>query len=337
MTSSLVAKVNQALRPLHRAPSGLVVAVSGGPDSVALLRALLHARPAARPLVLAHLNHQLRGAESDADEAFVRDLYAALVACGTAALELRCARMDVAAQARAEGGNLEAVARRLRYAWLTRIAQETHCSVVATGHTANDQAETVLHRLLRGTGLKGLRGIAAQRPLAPGMQLVRPLLHATRDEVLAYLKQEGQAYRQDQSNWNVALTRNRIRQELLPLLACQFNPAIISVLGRLAEQAAAAYADREGLARRLLVEAERPRAGDLLIFDQPLLAAAPRHLVCEVFRLAWEREGWPTGRMGFADWDRLAAVVAGEIPAVDLPGGLRARQCGRVVQVGRVP
>ena len=137
------------------------------------------------------------------------------------------------------------MARRLRYDWLTRVAGEAGAGWVATGHTANDQAETVLHRLLRGAGLRGLRGIAARRPLAAGVGLVRPLLDATRDEVMAYLEAIGQAYRQDSSNLDPALTRNRIRHQLLPRLAAEYNPQIVAVLGRLAGQAEEVYGAEE--------------------------------------------------------------------------------------------
>src|SRR5262249_17430270 len=149
-----------------------VVAVSGGPDSVALLRALLPVCGAA-PLVVAHLNHRFPGPGSAADEAFVAALQARLVADG-AALTLRCERIDVAARARQEGDNLENVARRVRYGWLAQVARAAGAGWVATGHTADDQAETVLHRLLRGSGLKGLGGIPARRGLAPGVEGVRP-------------------------------------------------------------------------------------------------------------------------------------------------------------------
>src|SRR5262249_46014861 len=191
---------------------GLVVAVSGGPDSVALVRALAAARGRhdPPPLILAHLNHQLRGPESDADEGFVAGLHAALVAAGVPALDLCRGRRDVGAEARARGGNLEAVARRLRYRWRAGVARERGARWVATGHTANDQAETVLHRLLRGTGLQGLRGIAARRELEPGVGVVRPLLRATRADVLAYLGGLGQPYRHDSSNEDRRQTRNRI-------------------------------------------------------------------------------------------------------------------------------
>jgi len=330
--SSLLLKVEQFLRSLDGNCRPVIVAVSGGPDSVALLHALIKLRSGKQcpSLLIAHLNHQLRGLESDGDERFVSDLHHALAVSGIAGLELRCGRADVQAQ----GGNLESVARRVRYGWLSEVARNVNARFVTTGHTADDQAETVLHGLLRGTGLKGLRGIASQRNLAPGIELIRPLLRVTRGEVLDYLEALGQPYRVDASNANRDYTRNRIRHELLPYLAQNYNPAIASLLGHLAEQAAAAYEKQEAQAQELLAEAERPKAGALLVFAAPRLAGEPRHLIREVFRLVWTREGWPLGAMGFREWDRLAAVAVGEMVAVDLPGGFRACRRDKVVQIG---
>src|SRR5438128_702763 len=205
-----VRRVGRWLRRLDIGPGGMVVAVSGGPDSVALLRALVELRRE-EALTIAHLNHQLRGLESDADEEFVRQLHARLQAEGAGKPLLSCRRIDVAGQARAEGGNLEAVARRVRYQWFGQVAAENGARWVATGHTADDQAETVLHRLLRGAGLKGLRGIAPRRPLAPGIDLIRPLLGMARAELLEYLSERGQSYCEDRSNVDLRFTRNRIR------------------------------------------------------------------------------------------------------------------------------
>jgi len=335
----LVGQVKRWLDRLGISPEGMVVAVSGGPDSLALLRALVTLRPAstAGPLIIAHLNHQLRGDESDADENFVRELHAAQTAAGHAGLELCYERIDVAAQARAEGENLESTARRIRYEWLAAVARKAGVRWIATGHTADDQAETVLHRLLRGTGLQGLRGIAARRPLDAGIEVIRPLLTVTREQVHNYLHAEGQTYRQDSSNLDLRYTRNRIRHDLLPFLTERYNPAIVSVLCRLAEQADAMYAGMEEQAQALLAQVERPRAGPLLVFDRSALAASPRHLVREVFRLAWQREGWPVGKMDFDHWDRLASVAFGETAAADLPEGIRVCGRERVVQVGSIP
>jgi tRNA(Ile)-lysidine synthase len=318
----LVAKVGRCLRRLGLSGPG-VVAVSGGPDSVALWRALAELRPDPPPVV-AHLNHQLRGAESDADEAFVRGL----------SPTVRCDRIDVRSVAAASGDNLEATARRVRYEWLTEVARTSGCGWVATGHTADDQAETVLHRLLRGTGLQGLRGIAPRRPLAAGVELVRPLLGATRAEVLAYLKEVGQEARLDASNDDLRLTRNRIRHELLPHLARAYNPRVVEVLGRLAAQAGDAFADDQAAAEALLAESEKPRAGTWFVFDRGRLAAASRNRVRTMFRLVWQREGWSVARMDFEHWERLAGLVEGGARGVELPGGVEAWSRERVVLVG---
>src|SRR5262249_12098159 len=149
--------------------------------------------------VVAHLNHMLRGADSDGDEAFVRREAEVL------GLELHCDRIDVAAQARAAGDNLESAARQIRYNWLEKVAVANGMGYVATGHTADDQAETVLHRLLRGTGIRGLRGIAARRPISNGVEIIRPMLQVTRAEVITYLDEEKQQFREDRSNLDLRL------------------------------------------------------------------------------------------------------------------------------------
>jgi tRNA(Ile)-lysidine synthase len=321
----------------------MVVAVSGGADSMALLHALVRLREQAdhAPLVIAHLNHQLRGADSDADAAFVQDISHGLQAEGVPHLEFRCETIDIAGRARAEGANLEALARRERYAWLTQLAREHHLPRVATGHTADDQAETVLFRLLRGTGLQGLRGIAPRRPLAQGIELVRPLLALTRADILDFLTDIGQPFREDRSNAELRFARNRIRHELLPLLARQYNPAIGAVLARLAEQAQELFRHVELHAESFLEKCELPRAGDAVILDRARLGqemelkTAPRHLLRDMLRLIWQREGWPRDRVNFADWDRAAAVALGELTAADLPGGISIRCRERVVQIRR--
>jgi tRNA(Ile)-lysidine synthase len=305
-------------------PGGLLLAVSGGPDSVALLRALA-------PLgdvQVAHLNHRMRGADSDADEAFVRELCTrGNVPCHTHALEI--------AQL-AEGDNLEAVARRERYAWLTALAQRLAVPMVATGHTASDQAETVLHRLLRGTGLEGLRGIAGARPLAEGVTLVRPLLEISRSDVLTYLQTLGQESRHDATNDDLTLTRNRLRHELLPQLARDYNPRIEATLCRLALQAEELFADEEKAARALLQSAERAGEGPgEVCLDSARLATAPGRIVRGVLRLLWRRENWPLGAMDAAHWHALEGVCRGEPVARDLPGGVRVRYAGSFVRLGR--
>ena len=316
-------------------PVATVVAVSGGPDSVALLRVLaeLQTRGRVGPLVAAHLNHQLRGEASDGDEQFVHSLAAELAARGIVVV-FRGEKKNIANIASANGANLEATARQVRYAWLGEVAESAGATWVMTGHTANDQAETILHRLLRGTGLQGLRGIAARRALGGGSTLLRPLLTSTRTAVLEYLEAVGQTARHDASNDDVQLTRNRIRHELLPLLTTAYNPAVVPVLCRLAEQADESYRDEEARATDLLAAAERPRAGNLRIFDLPTFATASRSCLRNALRLIWQQESWPVDAMNFQAWERLADVARGHSSTVDLPGKLHARSRGCVVQIG---
>jgi tRNA(Ile)-lysidine synthase len=324
--------VRRCLRSLEGIEAGTVIAVSGGCDSVALLRLVLAVRDPVVPVTVAHLNHQLRGAESDADEEFVIGLHTTLSQV-VPMLSIRTARLDVKALARAEGDNLEAVARSARYRWLAEVARDAGARWVATGHTANDQAETVLHRLLRGTGLQGLRGIAQRRRLTEAVSVIRPLLHVARAELAAYLHGLDQCYRQDTSNSDLRFTRNRIRHELLPHLERHYNPAVVSVLCRLAEQADVAHRVEEAEATVLLREAELPRAGTMLVFDAQRLAEAPRRMVRVLFRMVWAREGWPTARMDFAAWQRMAGLVFSGAGGGDFPGGIRARRRERVIQV----
>jgi tRNA(Ile)-lysidine synthase len=335
-TARLENSVRDCLRSLAGIESGLVVAVSGGPDSVALLRLMLAVRDPSMSVTIAHLNHLLRGTESDADEEFVVRLHAALSAT-VPNVGLRTDRLDVTALARANADNLEAAARSARYRWLLESARAVRARWVATGHTANDQAETVLHRLIRGTGLQGLRGIAERRALDAETCVIRPLLPVPRDELLAYLHGLGQDFREDSTNQDPRFTRNRIRSELLPLLAAHYNPATVSVLANLAEQAVEAHRFEEAAAAALLREAELPRAGSTLVFDAARLARAPRLLVRVLFRLVWAREGWPTGRMDFAAWERLAGLVFDGTGGGDFPGGVHVRRSDRVIQLDTLP
>jgi len=212
---------------LLRAGDRVAVAVSGGADSVALLlllqelAALLGIR-----VSVCHFNHRLRGAASDADEQFVSGLAASL------GLDCVVAGEDVAGRASQEGWNLEDAARRLRYAFFRRLVDQGRADCVAVAHSADDQAETVLAHLLRGTGPTGLGGIYPQVDC-----VVRPLLSVRRQELRDYLRSRGQSWREDESNLDQSRLRARIRQRLLPILENEFQSAVVGNLGRLAELA----------------------------------------------------------------------------------------------------
>lgn len=218
----LVRPVEQALRRWGVA-GGLVVAVSGGPDSVALLRALHEVR-GGDGLTCAHLNHQLRAADSDADEAFVREL------CGRLSLDCRCHRLDVRAAAGAGGANLEGTARRLRYDWLAEVARQAGAGWVATGHTADDQAETVLMRALTSATPRSLRAMAEREGA-----FARPLLRVWRSDVLAYCRALGLVTFDDPSNDDRRFLRSRVRHDVIPALERTF-PGARRRLVRLAER-----------------------------------------------------------------------------------------------------
>jgi tRNA(Ile)-lysidine synthase len=200
------------------------VAVSGGADSVALLRLLLELREKLGILpAVVHFNHQLRGKPSDADEEFVANLAA------KHALPFFLGSENVAAIARREKSNLEDAARRARYQFFAQLVEQGKLTRVAVAHTADDQAETVLAHILRGTGLAGLGGI---HPTSG--PVVRPLLHLRRCTLRAYLRQRKQTWREDASNRDLSKTRARIRKKLLPLLETQFQPATVLHLNALA-------------------------------------------------------------------------------------------------------
>jgi tRNA(Ile)-lysidine synthase len=227
--TKLEKKLQAALRQIGiGAPAEVVVAVSGGADSTALLDALARVRERKglpRAIIVAHLNHQLRGEESDGDERFVREL------AGGLNLPVYVERMAVADQAKLEQRNLEATARRLRYEFLRQVAEERGAGFVFTAHTQDDQAETILMRLLRGSGAAGLRGIHRVMALSDQVKLVRPMLSLTRAEVIEHCEHYKIAFRTDSSNLSLDLTRNRVRHELLPLLRT-FNPRVEESLAR---------------------------------------------------------------------------------------------------------
>jgi len=214
-------------RELLRPGQRVAVAVSGGADSVALLLLLLEIRNSLGiVLSVAHFNHKLRGKASDADEAFVARLAEKF------GLPLHIGREDVAARARREKANLEDTARRARYSFFARLVEQGIVDCVATAHTAEDQAETVLSHILRGTGLAGLGAIHPKTPHA-----IRPLLHVRRAQLRSYLRAKKQKWCEDVTNKDISRLRARIRNKLIPLLEKQFQPNIVPHLVSLAQLA----------------------------------------------------------------------------------------------------
>lgn len=327
---ALAARVQRtiAARGLIRRGERVLVGVSGGADSVTLLHMLASWREwLALSLCAVHVDHQLRP-ESARDAAWVRQLAARLQ------IPLIVERRDVQALCREHGWSLEDGARRARYQCFASAAARYSAHVLALAHTADDQAETVLMRLLRGSGLTGLSGIPMTRSLER-VRVVRPLLSVWRQELLAYLRHHELSYREDASNEDVRFTRNRIRHQLLPLLERDYNPQTKSILVQLAEQCRDDGAYLEQLAGRHWKRlAKINRSGEVAIAVRPFARQAvslQRYLV----RRAVRQVRGELTEFEFRHWREIDALLApgAAIGAVaHLPGGVRvSRYAERLV------
>lgn len=311
----------------------VLLAVSGGPDSVAMLYALAALNAGAespRKLHVGHLNHQLRGVDADADAGFVEDLCRQLRVPCTVEAE------DVAARAKADSISVEQAGRSCRFAFFERLCFKTGIRKVALAHHADDNAETVLHRIVRGTGLRGLSGIRVKRPLRPGSELrvIRPLLEVRRADIEAYLADQGLAYREDISNLSPGYTRNRIRHELLPLLREKFNPQVSEALIRLAGQARGVNAYLAETGERMLDSLVIEHDDRQLTLHCPPLLRKPRVIQTQLIRKAILRMGFPEGELSYAHLNAVADLAAGKegTKSLDLPAGLRiSRRYSRLV------
>lgn len=318
------------------------LAVSGGADSVALLRAFAELAPELGVvLFVLHLNHKLRGRHADADERFVAEL------AGQLSLECRIESCDVQALAAGAGLSLEAAGRRARYDFLLRAATDLRLDCVATAHTLDDQAETVLLRLLRGAGTTGLAAIHRECRLSAlasaalsdettardthvprralsganaeltAPRLIRPLLSISRRQVEQYLDSLGQPYRQDVSNLDARFLRNRVRNELLPSLERDYNPRLRQALCETAEIAAAENALLEDLVSAALADAAQDGGTELRVLQAQPVALQRRMLrrLCRPHGLA----------LDFMQLEGLREfVLAGCTGSLPLPRGFSA-------------
>lgn len=312
----LVAAVARAIREPGSPAEGdtLVVGVSGGADSTALLDCLVAlGRKQGFRVVAAHLDHGLRqGSEKDA--AFCADVAQRLQ------VPFRTARADVAARARRRRESLEEAARRERYAFLRAVMREEGALAIAVAHTRDDQAETVILRLLRGAGASGLAAMRAR-----SRDVLRPLLAVSRAQVLAYLGERGLPWREDPTNADPAYaTRNRVRHEVLPLLA-GINPNVAATLARTAG-VLAGEADLVAAAGRDLFAWAARTEGPSVLLDTAALAAAPRAAAQAALRTALAATG---GRRGVkaVHVERLLRLCRPRASgrSLDLPGGREAR------------
>ena len=383
-------------RGLVRAGERVCVAVSGGADSTALLLGLVEANAESKmnkaPLGVvvsaAHVHHGLRGVDADGDEAFVREL------CERLGVGLTVFRVDTAARQAEEGEGLEEAARELRYAALRGLMASGTVDVVATAHTRDDQAETVVMKMLRGAWTEGLGGISpvvecggamsAKQVLRSAQEdnsdetehdhyvagkegegkgrIVRPLLGVRRVEVEAYLRTRGQGWREDASNADVGLTRNRVRHELMPRLR-EFNPGVDALLARTAEIAREEEAFWQAEVARVLPQVLLPgkpvRGGGRAVsttlgeveyameivrlrempaaLRRRVVRAAARKVFAEGVGLSYGLSSEETAKvLALAGFGGMAGAVTGRIGSrLELHGGLRVERSAREIRLWR--
>lgn len=322
-STPLVTAVRRALDAAGLGGRGqcLVVGLSGGPDSTALLEALASLRrERGLVVVAAHLDHRLRPA-ARADAAFCADL------CRSLDVPLETGRADVKARARRDKQGLEAAARAERHAFLRRVAAKHRAAAIALGHTLDDQAETLLLRLVRGAGGDGL---AAMRPCAG--DLFRPLLAVSRAEVLAHLKRRGLAFREDESNRDPRHDRNRLRHDWLPRLERAFHGQVRAHLAATAELLAKDADALDGWARRALAQARGTREGGASVQVEDGLSCAvllrrPEAVRSRVVRL-WLAEHGGLAAIGRVHVETLLALCREGRGRFALPGGREAQVKG---------
>ena len=322
--STLQKKIKAAVRACG-IPTGsrFVLGVSGGADSMALFDAM-H-RLDKFVIAAAHLNHCLRGDESDEDERFVES---EAVKRG---VEYISERLNIAAIAREKKKNIEAAARSERYEFLTRSALAFEAPYVVTAHTRDDQVETILLRVIRGTSPAGVRGIYAARPLGRGIMLHRLMLEATRDEVLDHLRKFKVEYRTDSSNFSTEYARNRVRSEVIPLLR-QFNPEFDDAVIRLAQLISEDSSILDEQARNTLKVMPHPLSANKI-------AAIDAGLRRRMIRLWVEEARGDLLRIDKAHLDAIDDLIARRRgnKVIELPDGWRVLLQGGLLTIFKAP
>ena len=326
----MLRQIERFIREQDLIPPGSAVlcAVSGGADSVAMLHILYRLRDKLRfRLAAAHYNHRLRGAESDRDQRFVEQFVQ--LCCGRhrrgdgtvrPAVPLYIGSGDVSAQARIRGTGIEETARDMRYAFLRQAAEEAGARWIATAHTANDNVETILFHLARGSGLRGLGGIPPRRE-----EIIRPLLTVTRQQVEDYLRSHSLPYMEDSSNAGDEYTRNRIRHQVLPVLE-DISPGFAV---RLADTAALLRADEACLTAQARALADRAvPEGDGLAIDRSVIAGAPDPVASRCLRLLLGRLWGGDQNCSAVHLGALLKLCRGDDPSgrLYLPHGTDARR-----------
>lgn len=313
----MLAQVRATIRKYSMLAAGdrILAGVSGGPDSVVMVHILQRlAGELQLEILVAHLDHGFRGRESQVDAEFVRDL------AGKLGLQSVIRQVDAAGYARKKNLSAQMAARELRYLFFEEAAREFNCVKLATGHNANDQAETVLFNFLRGSGVAGLGGIP---PVRDGW-VIRPLIEISRSDIEEYCRQNDLVPRIDRSNLKSIYTRNRIRLELIPLLEREYNPNMVETLVRTGEILREDERCLEKAARGCWDQVYIGKDCKSLVFDQARFGELDPALQRRVIRRAWEELTGPGHSLEFVHLQQIMkTAVEGQTGAVlNLPGGI---------------
>lgn len=309
----------------------ILLAVSGGADSMGLLYGLVAVGQRlgvniGNRMRVAHVEYDLRPTATR-DRKFVQEQARSL------GLDCHWRRLSVTKQgSRLPGEGVEAAARRLRYGFFTELACEYGARHVAVGHTRDDQAETILHRVLRGTGLNGLAGMPQARQLNEGVSLIRPLLKIRRQQVRDYLDSSGLTWKEDESNENRAFSRNFIRHCLLNKAEQGPYRAATEALARLGEQAEEFASRRAETVEQVILSGVRLGIDGAVLVRREVATDVGNdaHLLADVLLEIWRQQGWPRQALSHQHLRKLTSMCTSnpsegiDFSAVDLPGGIRA-------------
>lgn len=326
-----------AARALIPPQTGVLCAVSGGADSMAMLHALACVNEMHNcrwRLSIGHVDHSLRP-DSSEDARFVVRVAEQLK------LPHAVERRDVAAEANMRRESLETAARNVRYAVMREMGERLGANFVAVAHHADDQAETVLHRVCRGTGLAGLAGMANVRRLSPDseIRLIRPMLGFRREELRDYIALRGLAYRHDATNDLPNATRNRVRNDVLPLIQQKLNPNVTLALNRLAENARQANEALDELASRAMEGAMLASDPNQVAISVGLILAEPEAVRARMVLLALRQLGVSLQTIGQSQIDLMLALTIGDghRRTIELPGDISACRQGMALIISRAP
>ena len=319
MPTTFLDKIKSTIKKYNMLQKGdsILAGVSGGPDSITLLHILYSLKKEySLSILIAHLDHKFRGEESVADRKFCEDL------AKRYNLEIVWEEIDVPKIAKEKGISPEEAARLARYDFFKRVAKERGIDKIAVGHTRDDQAETVLMRIIRGAGMKGLSGISPVKNMQ-GNKIIRPLIGIFRKEVEDFILTEGLKFRKDSSNEKTIFTRNKIRLELIPLLEKDFNSNIKEVLANMAENLQVENDFLSKYAKRKFRGMSKIRQEEILI-DIKKFKKLPEAIRKRLLRTALEELKGDLRRLTYQHWKEIEELIDTRPvnSIVDLPAGI---------------